>query len=178
MRTITIICLLFLCVQLFAQKDYIVTNDNDTIYGKLKKPLFGGLRLVKGDDEIQVKADSIKLIYRDKTKETACSKSLPGSDRLIFLDRIQDGKIRLYSYTITYNTGTSTYSTTTWYGEKDGIPLDEIKTSGLRGGKQDRKDFFLSLIADDPEITQKYNDGKFKLKTLLALVEEYNKKHS
>ena len=158
-----------------AQTDYAVSIKGDTIRGTIKKSLMGKVRLQTTDGKIMMDPDNISIYYDSDDYKTYCSRHLPGRSEPVFITRLIEGPIKMYSYTIHYNNDNQRFSTTTWYAEKENIPLHEIKAGGLRSGKDERKAFFRSLIADNPGLAKRFDDDdSLNLSFLKELIIEYN----
>ena len=178
MKTLPIYLLFIFCIHQtsYAQKDYAIMK-NDTIYGKIRNAVFGGaVFLTTEDGEIKLKPVNVSGYYRSKHNETYVSRTIPGQEKPVFMYQLAVGKIKLYTHTVSYQSyGNSGSTVTTWYAEKEGSGFNEIKTTGLRGGKGDRKEFFRSLIADNEEVVKKFDASKkFDFKTIEELIKEYN----
>lgn len=81
--------------------DYILTNTNDTIYGKIEEPIFGKLRFYDSlNNFIKIDKENIKKFrfnnqifeYKEKKRVT------PFDDKYAYLKLILDGKVKLYEY--------------------------------------------------------------------------------
>jgi len=82
----------------------------------------------------------------------------------------------MFAYSVSSGYGSKRVTTTTWFAEKNGTPLGEIKAGGLRGGKDERREFFRSLIADNAELLKRFDeDKKMKIDLMEELIKEYNK---
>lgn len=169
---------LVICISLdlAAQSDYGINKKGDTIRGKFKKGFFGDKWLETAEGKMDLDPREISLYHDARNNQTFCSRIIPESSRPVFLTRHIAGIINLYSYTVQYNNGRQQFSSTSWYAEKEGAGIGEIKTSGLRGGKNERKNFFRSLIADNSAVVKRFDeDKKLKLALLQELIEEYNR---
>ncbi len=135
-----------------AQKDYIVNKAGDTTRGQFKKQLIStGLKLKAiGKSQYEdVNYDDLSAYYKSKDSSSYVLKTIPARKKPIFLQRLQDGKIKLYEHFIpgTYiYMGGSTPSQTIWYASKDDGELLEIKTNNIVGTREERKNNFNKLI--------------------------------
>ncbi len=161
-----------------AQKDYVVLEKGDTVYGKIRKNLFGGnMRIVSKEEEIKI-GENVNIYYVNKESASYYNVIKPETGDKVFMQAVAKGEISLYTYTITaptYNSGSIT--TTNWYIEKKGTSLSLLKTTGaLAGGKKDRKEMLRDLISDKPEIVKLYEENDaFTFNNIRMLINEYNK---
>lgn len=168
--------LLLLSAGLAAQQDHVVLKNGDTIRGVVNDMRKGKLTVETYTNTVTIDESEVELYYNAEKKETYSLRLIPGPSRPVFITRIADGVIRMFVYSVSSGYGSTRVTTTTWFAEKDAIPLGEIKTGGLRGGKQDRKDFFRSLIADNPPLLKRFDEEeKYKIDFLEELIREYNK---
>lgn len=177
-KSATCLLLLFIVFPFFAsaQNDYVVLENGDTLYGKIKRNLFGKMRIVSPNQEIKIN-ENVKAYYLSKDSASYYNIMHPVMGEKVFMYAVGKGEINLYSYSssiTTYNGGTIT--TTDWYIEKNGSPLELIKSSGLAGGRKDRKDILRALIADKPEILKLYEENdSFTFNNIRKLINEYNR---
>lgn len=179
---------------IFAQTDYVITNDGTKIMGEVKN---------HGVDKVKFKAagqEKNKKYKPADIKETykaghGVFRSLltPKSKKKVFLQVLEDGKIKLYEYFKTStiygsSMGTpgagfggvgygSTYnmSNKSWYAQKDNGELIDIKTTEIWGSRKERKAKFLNLVQDNAHVADRYKaEDKFNFDFVRSLIVEYN----
>jgi hypothetical protein len=103
------------------------------------------------------------------------SRRLPLSSKPTFIALVIEGAIRMYTHTIDYGSNTQDYASTTWYAEKENIPLTEIKVKNFLGKTEANKAFFRSLIADNSKLVKRFDDNRsLTFSFLEGLIIEYN----
>ncbi len=125
---------------------------------------------------ITIENKEIESYYDSEKEKTFCRRQIHGPSNPVFITRITDGPIRMFVYSVSSGYGSSRVTTTNWFAEKNNIPLGEIKAAGLRGGKDERREFFRSLIADNTELLKRFDeDKKMKIDLMEELIREYNR---
>ena len=165
----------------YAQQPGIVVNTaGDTLKCEMKFPFIGASKYKTADMQDFKKFDVKNISYyrTDDLKRVYRAARLPKSKRSFYLEVVEDGRICLYTHTVTYYgyMGAS-YSSTTWYISKDNGELQELKTTALFSfkSKSDRKNAFAEMLADNPEALKLYQDeDNFSFKTLRSTVHFYN----
>lgn len=160
-----------------AQKDYIVTGKGDTMYGKIKQPLFSKLIFVSKGVEYWLD-ETVKAYFINKSSATYYNIVQPETGDKVFMYVVEKGEISLYTYTVSVRTyDGKSLSTTNWYIEKKGTPISMIKsTSAFAGGKKDRKELLRASIADKAEILKLYDENdSFTFNNIRKIITEYNK---
>ncbi|WP_316783622.1 hypothetical protein [Pedobacter frigiditerrae] len=175
--------LIFFSSLSFAQKDYIVNNAGDTTKGQFKKQLISGLKF-KPDGNSQyedLNYDDLSAYYKSKDSSSYVLKVIPTGKKPIFLERLQNGKIKLYERFIagTYGyMGGGSPSQTIWYASKDDGELLEIKTNNVLGTREDRKNNFFNLIGDYKELWDDFIAEKnFSYEMIESYIKKYNYYH-
>ena len=153
----------------FAQeKEYIVTNSNDTIYGTLKR---------KFD---LLDRPGVKYILRDEQgkkrqldpAEVRILRSLDGADGNSYIataygrwyaKRIIEGRIDLYQ----------TVDGNIFYVSKDGSDL-EFKNFGGFGSRKNAHAEIRPLFLDNPEILEEFDTLKGSHANILYIIQKYN----
>jgi hypothetical protein len=86
--------------------DFVITNTNDTIYGKIEDPTFGKLRLLDSSNvKVKIEKERIKSFrfnneifeHKEKRRATLFDK------KDAYLKLILDGKVKLYEYEYHYS---------------------------------------------------------------------------
>lgn len=156
----------------FAQeKEYIVTNSNDTIYGTLKRKFDlldrPGVNYIFRDEQEkkrQLDPAEIKLI-----------RSLDGVDGNSYIataygrwyaKRIIEGRIEVYQ----------TVDSTIFYVSKDGSDL-EFKNFGGFGSRKTAHAEIRPLFVDNPEILEEFDTLKGSHANILYIIQKYNDFH-
>jgi len=165
----------------YAQQPGIVVNTNgDTLKCEMKFPFIGAnkYKTTQMEDFKKFDVKDISYYRTDDLKRVYRAARLPRGKKPVFLEVVEDGKICLYTYTVThYGYMGATSSTTTWYVSKDNGELQELKTNALFGvkSKKDRQNVFSEMLADRPDALKQYQDeDNFSFKTLRNTVHFYN----
>ena len=169
-----LLTLLLLTSVLQAQTDYAITMKGDTMWGAIQKNLVGKLRRLKTADG-KIKMDPATIAMYSDNYTRYYSRRLPHSSKPTFIALIIEGAIRMYTHTIDDGNSSTNYASTTWYAEKENIPLTEIKVANFLGKTEANKAFFRSLIADNPKLVKRFDDNRsFTFSFLEGLIIEYN----
>lgn len=155
-------------------KDYLVTNKNDTIYGKFKKPLFGELRFESGDDMYELDPALYKAYYDANEKKVYERKTV--NDKTIWLTCIVNGRIKLYEQF--YNTSQADgrfIMVRIWLAQKEGTPLMEVMSSGLAVQKPVGQQNLEYLVRDNEKLFARLQQiTNYSYKVAKAFIEDYN----
>lgn len=178
-----------------AQTDYIIMNDGTKVLGEMKSHTVKKVRFkADGSKKTQrFKPADITEAYKTGNKKFR-SVELPNKNGKYFVEVLQDGKIKLYEffkgaagyrYSAPNPYGGAGFATTGnnpaqyWYAQKDGGELVEVKSNQIWGSRKARKDNLSALIADNPQVLNRYNkEDKFTFDFIRSLIEEYNTKAS
>lgn len=181
----TFYCSFFTASQAFAQKDYVILVNGDTVRGKMTKSLFGALKFKasgKAENE-KLETNRFKEYFNSKDSSYFVALTLNKQRKPEFLERLENGKIKLYKSVVNYpgtvgarGVMTGGGSTETWYASKDDGELLEIKTSAiLSGSRNEREKNFDALMASYPELLEDFKKEKsFSFDTLRAYIKKYN----
>ncbi|TCC91834.1 hypothetical protein EZ428_08785 [Pedobacter frigiditerrae] len=173
--------LIFSSFFVFAQKDYIVNNAGDTTKGQFKKQLIStGLKFrANGKSQFEdVNYDDLSAYYKSKDSSSYVLKTIPTRKKPLFLERLENGKVKLYEHFIAGTSGymgAGTASQTIWYASKDNGDLLEIKTNNILGTREERKSNFYDLIGDYKEL---WNDFIAEKNFSYEMIESYIKKYN
>ncbi|PZP51057.1 MAG: hypothetical protein DI598_04190 [Pseudopedobacter saltans] len=156
-------------------KDYLITNKDDTIYGKFKKPLMGQLRFESGDDMYELDASLYKAYYDSNEKKLYERKII--NDKPMWLTCIINGKIKLYEQF--YNTSQADgrlIMIRLWMAQKEGTPLMEVMSSGFKVVQNPKGQENLEyLIRDNENLFNKLQQTiNYNYKTVRTYIEAYN----
>lgn len=177
---------LFVNNQTFAQNDYVVTLNGDTLKGKIKKAFLGGMKFKENgkSDNIDLNINNFKEYFTVKDSIYNLALGVGKKKEPEFLERLENGKIELFKYMVTSGGGMmrpgggmSVGTTiTTWYARKDGGDLLEIKTDGLLSGSRvEREKNFDFLIGSYAELLEDFKKEKsFSFDILRAYIKKYN----
>jgi len=188
-KRLCLICVIATCSSLsvFAQKDYIVTLQQDTLRGKINSFNDNVLKFRQTDSSSNVKfqLDQLKSVYYHKSKSEYFPVRIPGGKKDLFLKRVESGKIQIYelvrttSFQSQYG-GMASSSIRTWYAVKGDAAAVEIKTNNLLGGsRKERKDAFCDLIKDDAALAKQFLDANdFSFDYLQITIKLYNSRES
>jgi hypothetical protein len=177
---ISIIAVLFLGLKgkVNAQYDYAVTNDGDTLFGKIKTNLLGKSRIISDIGDVMINVGEISCYYLNKKEDTYYNKVIPETGKNTFVLQIEKGKLNIYSHIITYYYGNGkSGSVTQWYVEKDNEGLELLKSSSaFAEDKKSRKELLRSLLADNPVTSKMLEENDtFSFSRIQELIREYNK---
>jgi len=167
-----------------AQKDYIISFNNDTLKGKIKVTLFGKPKFTENDQSkvVSISPKTTKeycRIINAKDAKSYLSKALPNQSRLDFLELIEKGTIQLCE--LIQNTPGRYGSTTvtTWYACKGENLLVAIKTSGLSFSRAERRKKFEDMLSDQPELLEKFKqENDFSFDAVKKYTALYNKRRT
>jgi hypothetical protein len=159
----------------YAQNDYVVINKNDTIRGSLEPIYKAYPKLISGSKTIWCHPSIVKSYFNSKKGSLYRSVMMTGAEEPIFLQILETGKINLYEWEYSYdNTGTTTTSIT-WYADKAGYPLKEVKRTGVGGNASARKVAMEFLLSDNGPIAQEFiNKETYSFDYLRATIRKYN----
>ncbi len=156
--------------------DFVVTNTNDTIYGKIEDPIFGKLRLLDSSN-VKVKIDKKRIkffrfnneIFEHKEKRRATIFDKKDA----YLKLILDGKAKLYEYEYHYtqqdlNTNQSFNRSENYYYIEKGGEL--ILINNLLHQKR-----LVELFSDNKELTSKILNKEYVIDNIYLIVKYYNK---
>jgi hypothetical protein len=101
----------------YAQQPGIVVNTTgDTLKCEMKFPFIGANKYKTAQMEDFKKLDVNSYYRTDDLKYVYKAARLPNSRKTAFLQVVEEGKINLYTHTVTYSGYMgATYSTTTWH---------------------------------------------------------------
>ncbi len=155
-------------------KDYLVTNKNDTIYGKFKKPLFGELRFESGEDLYELDPELYKAYYDSNEKKVYERKTI--NNKPMWLTCIINGRIKLYEQF--YNTAQADgrfLMVRIWLAQKDDTPLMEVMSSSMMVQKPIGKQNLEYLVRDNEKLFNKLQQvTNYSYKTAKAFIDAYN----
>lgn len=180
-------------ITLYAQTDYVITNDGVKVMGEVKSHNVDKVKFIPDGEKKtkKYKPEDIKEAYK-AGHGIFCSLILPGDKKASFLQLLDKGKIELYEffkngYTTMYGTpmsngpspgpfvGVRSNPVRYWYARKEGGDLVEIKTNMIWGSRKDRKDNFSALIKDNDHVLNRYQTkDKFTFDFIQSLIVEYN----
>jgi hypothetical protein len=165
-----IVLTLFISFKSISQeKEYIVTNNNDTIYGKVIR---GTNWLNTSEVIFKIKDNKGKktLIKPSEVKTIRSLKGVDGECFIItiydkwFLKKIIDGRIKVYQL----------IDGTILYVSKD--DSDIMSTDiGLFFSSKKAHSQIRPLIEDNPSILKEYNSLKGSSKNILRIIKKYNR---
>jgi hypothetical protein len=162
----------------FAQKDYVVTLKQDTIWGEAKNYGADWLKFLPADSakKQRYKPGQIKSFYHDERHVEYHSIKLITEKKEFFLQKLESGKITLFQL-VQVVPGPHSVMATRWYATKGDQTLAEIKTNTMVGSRKERKNAFTALIEDDAELLQQYvASGEFGFEFLRTMIKQYNKR--
>lgn len=155
-------------------KEYILTFERDTIYGKTSLRAFYGFKFIDENGvESEIKPDEIYEFYlADGIWPNTYFESviLPGSmENRVFLKRLIDGKIKMFVESIELEE----QMYVTYYLSKNNSKL--IRTNiGQPFMKKKSHQQVRKLISDNEEIINEFDYLKGKISVIKTIIEKYN----
>ena len=202
LTTLTAIFLLLFCARAFAQDDiidgfngYLINFKNDTIKCQIGASYLSATltfrlklryRVDTTRDFKKINPDSVKEFYWSHDSSTYVSKVLPKDDKPVFVELLEKGRINLYqslhaSIAITMNVS----SLTQWYANKNADSLKQIKIAstnllgnGAIGSHKDREKAFMDMIADNPDLLDRYKAARKSADYSFELIRYYIKTYN
>jgi hypothetical protein len=175
---------LFFVGSLKAQEDFIVTLNNDTIRGVVFEKSFGGPKFLAAGKtkKERVMAPKTREYFIYSSKKVMSAQIIPGTKDPIFLERIENGRIKLYRldqmmYSYSPSGGATNSSRQLyWYVSKDNSPIKTLKhNSWLTFSKERRKNEFYEIIKDNESVASMFLEKeKFSFDEIRKLVSIYN----
>lgn len=177
LRIFTLVTLIGICLNSRAQnQEYIITFDNDTIYGKVR---VNGLKFIdKNRNKSAIKPDEVSEFYSidGLTGNNGHFESvfvMYDSERS-FLKRIINGRIKMFSLTIYFRTEFGINSEITYYLSKNDSEVTTTDIGKLFSRKKSHKQV-REFIADNNEILKEFDGMKGSEKNIRYIIEKYNK---
>lgn len=180
---VLIFCCTLMTLSLFAQKkkkpqDYLITNSNDTIFGKFKKVFMGNLTFVSDDNEFHLDPALYKAYYTKSDGKLYQRVKVGDNDKskVYWFNCIETGKINLFEQSDyqTLSDGRGLYIRR-WIAQKENGPLMEIKSSGPEGITQSGQSNLEYLVRDNPLLFTKVQRAReYSFKKVREIVREYN----
>lgn len=164
-----IISFFLLSIQAISQeKEYIITNDNDTIYGKIGRST-NYLNTAEVRYKIKDEAGNKYIIDPAEVKLIRSLKGVDGDCVIAtvydewFIKRIINGRIKVYQLV----------DGILFFTSKEGSDIVSNDFGGLNK-REDSKDRIRPLIQDDPAILEEFNSLKGSQKNILYIIQKYN----
>lgn len=159
----------------FSQDDYAVINQHDTLRGKLRYIYKAPPKLVTHDTAVFCHPALVKAYYDSKRKALFRSLVLPEAGEPVFLQVLESGKISLYEWEYVYDNSGTTTTSITWYADKAGMSLQEVKRTGLGGNGINRRQAMEALLADNGPLAQQFQQKElYSFGYLRELIRQYN----
>lgn len=155
--------------------DYLITNENDTIYGHFKKAFMGDLHF---DDEdggsVYVDPHSIKAYYSYSERKVYQRVITP--QKTYWFNQIVAGRIELYEQTEDKQQGNGQLMTVRrWIARKDNGPIQLIKSSGMEDISGQGLKNLMNMISDDQKLFDYVSNMRtFSFANVKLIVETYN----
>ena len=176
--TLAVIIFLSFTVKAHSQwRDFVVTLQNDTLYGELRYRFNMPFALVTGQAEVEINERTISSYFSASHKYLYRRKNLPGKKRFMLLPCLEIGRINLYG-TSANPGGVDGKTTVTYYAEKEDNQLVEVWTNkGVFGNSnKGQREALKALIADNPAAKQIFDgDTKYDAVDVQYYIHEYNK---
>jgi hypothetical protein len=164
-------------------RDYVINLKGDTIRGPILWITDGALKMdpFRETHMVKYKTGDIKEACQTGQIYVPIKANLMLAE-VVFAKRTMHGAIDLFEY---YRETSSHYSggvmmsgssQTIWYAAKNGLPVVEIKTTGLGNmSRAERKRNFKALIADNDSLTKEFEaKSDFTIDYLRDVVKRYN----
>jgi len=205
MKAFKILALLFLCTILhlsnaYAQQDYVINRNHDTVFCKIKENFFSGILKYKVSGERKDKDfDDVIGYFLAADTATFVYKKIPGRMSFTYVKWLERGKINLYELILTSgyrnitngfpvgsfgNSGSGQESNKYLYISKGTDSLIQIKTDAISfnniGSHKERIKAFLDRVSDcDYVATElKYSDlnKNYDFDLIQSFIKMYNDK--
>ncbi|MDB5141940.1 MAG: hypothetical protein JWQ66_653 [Mucilaginibacter sp.] len=159
-------------------RDYVINLKGDTIKGKVLWVGDGSVKIdpFKETHTVKYKTADIKEACQTGQIYVPIKVSLVFHD-MVFAKRLEHGAVELYQY---YRQSTSQYGITAaqtiWYAGKAGVPIAEIKTTGIGNiSRAERKKNFMALIADNEALSKEFDSkNDYSFDYLFDVIKRYN----
>jgi len=168
----------------YAQKDYVITKNHDTVYCEIKTSVSGKIKYKpNGKDQYNViDTNNVIEYFTAADTLTFVMKKLPGkaNQTACYLKWLEKGKINLYEQQVVSDSHGETSAF--WYACKDNEPLKLIKVSGIAVGDVGRGDhrekIFLNMIADFPALLEEFEEEAYTFANIENCIINYNNRFS
>lgn len=167
-----------------AQTGYVVTLSNDTLHGEFKYPLLGNMIFIesKTNKQYTVSVKEFLEYYSSRDSINYVALKTPYQAKPIFLQRLENGKIKLFvegmNHNFNFSGMMSSSSQTFWYASKDGEKALDIKGNSAIKTRNERKQNLYNLIRDYPELLENFKREKgYDYETIRAYIKKYNDYH-
>lgn len=151
-----------------AQQEYVITKDDDTIYGKVsRRDDFFNPRAVRFKIKTEA-GEKIKLEAKD-LKAVKTADGLDGEAYFIplndkeYVKQVLEGRINLYLYSEVY----------VYMVSKAGQPMQSA-AFGLIGKRKKAKAQVIDLIRDNKEVLKEFETMKPNINQIIAILKKYN----
>lgn len=172
--------LLFIFSFNIRSQDYIVTEEMDTIFGKIDKIEANRARITSQADnkKVALNSDQINSVYIEGEHAHYRSKLLPGKKKQIWLlKEIISGRISIYARTLIVTTGSGMSDFQNYYLEKDNGELHKIPTDFLSSGESTRQNL-KQLMVDDILVQEELDTLTMNAKNIGFIINKYNQSQS
>lgn len=159
------------------KKEFIVTNNNDTIYAEKIYARIDYIKIKNEGKKIKYDIKNIKSYYKSKYNSHFIKISSPVSwwlyEEDIFIKRLTNGRIKL----LHFFEGRGTNFTQAFFLQKEGVNLTELSTSQFKFGTKSVYQEIRKFVNDDSDILSELNSSKkIKKESLIELINKYNSK--
>ncbi len=194
MKTFKILILAFLCSivhlsKIYAQTDYVITKNKDTVFCKIKKSSFSlngssenlKYRTNENDKYTKIIPNNVIEYFFARDTSTYVYKKIPGNVTRYtpYLKWLVKGRINLYDQQVA--SGSNGETTSSWYASKGTDSLISIKMQGiiiLSGSHKDREKAFMDLISDFPSVLEGFKRKAYTFDNIMESVEIYDNEFS
>lgn len=156
--------------------DYLITNNNDTIFGKFKKAFMGDLKFEdEGSGDVYVDPTLYKAYYSYDDRRVYNRVITP--KKTYWFTLIVDGRIQLYEQTDFSNTRLDgrIIPIRRWIARKDNGTIVNVKSSGMEDIKNEGITNLEYLIRDDEKLFNYVQSMRnFSFANVKLIIETYN----
>jgi hypothetical protein len=174
---ITIFLTLAFSKIMYAQDDYIIKLNGDTIKGKIREQALLGKEIIKiratGEKSfVKIDNSEIKEYYKEKIKSTFTRKALPNTTDTVYLKIWEKGKVDFFSY---YRSS-GQFTHVDYYVSKGNSPLLSVKTNGVfTSSRNERQQSLFDLISDRPDLIESFKSiNDYSFQSIQKLIKAYN----
>ncbi len=153
--------------------DFIVSNNNDTLYGKFKKKLFDQATFIVNGEKIPL--DPTQYSTYSFKHSLFRSIQLSPNTNPQWMECLENGTICLYQYVMLQNTrpGQPPTSRVIWLAQKNGGQI--LNVNGVMSSEDVAKSNMSALLADKPDLQNDFLEGPLNTKSIQYFIQQYNK---
>lgn len=168
----TVLCL-FISMYSHAQnKDYIVTTDNDTLYGRITS--MGAEVKIKGEDGKKTTVSNVQSVYANWLGERKILYPVLMPNGTQYMERLESGKISLYEQSEIIPKGGYAYM---WYAQKDSGELKLVSVRNVMfSNKKKQRESLSIMLSDQKALADQFlAEEKNDIELVRRYIRSYNK---